>query len=290
MFFGRAKTLVAVLLAFLPALSWAVSYRASMNDAQWQLDLSVFECRMWQPIEHYGDAVFTYRAGEQQRFYLAPQRQEMRKGKALLVVNAPEWDEKRKATNLGYIPVSDGGQPIRLDQSLATRLLNELYEGNSPQFTRRSWYADEVPVNVALSSVNFRRAYREYRDCLAGLLPVNFDQIARSRVHFETAKWDLNETTKNRLDLIVTYVKADTSVNGFYIDGHTDDVGGRLYNLDLSKKRAEAVTAYLVAKGIDESLITTRYHGERYPVAKNINAANRQLNRRVTIRLERETI
>jgi outer membrane protein OmpA-like peptidoglycan-associated protein len=87
---------------------------------------------------------------------------------------------------------------------------------------------------------------------------------------------------------MVQYVKADPSVTSFYIDGHTDSMGRRLANLELSKKRAEVVTQFLVANGVDEAMITTRYHGERYPVADNSNAKNRADNRRVTIRLERE--
>ncbi len=37
-------------------------------------------------------------------------------------------------------------------------------------------------------------------------------------------------------------------------------------------------------------MITTRYHGERYPVKPNNSAANRAANRRVTIRLERDML
>lgn len=261
-----------------------------MNHAEWRLDMSVFECRLWQPIPHYGDAVFVQRAGEQQRFRLQPASQGMREGSALLVSQAPVWDEKRELVELGPVEVQTAPYPVQLERQLATRLLHELYQGMSPLFTRLSWFGEDVTVNVALSSVNFRKAYRQYRDCLAGLLPVNYDQVVRSRIHFVTAKAELTAEARERLDMVVLYVKADTRVNGFFIDGHTDDVGDRRYNLELSKRRAEAVTAYLVGKGIDESLITTRYHGERYPVVKNVDAASRAQNRRVTLRLERDEV
>ncbi len=245
---------------------------------------------MWQPIPVYGDAVFQYRAGEHQRFFLTPNRRTMSKGKAMLISAAPAWDPERPAVQLGTVPVSSSQQPVYLCSQQATRLLHELYTGSSPEFSRMAWYADDRNITVALSSVNFRKAYSQYRQCLAQLLPVNFDQIARSRIHFVTAKWEITAKASQRLDLIITYVNADPSITGFFIDGHTDDVGRRLYNLDLSKKRAEAVNKYLIAKGIDESLITTRYHGERYPVAKNSSAKNRSQNRRVTIRLDREGV
>ena len=93
--------------------------------------------------------------------------------------------------------------------------------------------------------------------------------------------------TLKQLDLLSLYVNADSSVNAIYIDGHTDNTGRRIYNRRLSKARAEAVRDYLVTKGIDDSIIRTRYHGERFPVAENNSAKNKYQNRRTTVRLER---
>ncbi|MCR8921604.1 OmpA family protein [Dasania sp. GY-MA-18] len=282
------KQLLWVLILLTTSLQgWAIKYAAPMASAEWNLELSPFECRMWQPIPVYGDAVFQYRAGEKQKFFLAPTRKTMKTGKALLVSSPPVWDETRPSQQLGYVPVNDSNRPVQLKATQANQLLTELDKGMTPVFTRQSWYSDTERVHVGLSSINFRKSYQEYRKCLATLLPVNFDQIAKSRLRFASARWELTPDSIKRLDTIVHYVKADPSVTGFFVDGHTDDMGRRLANLDLSKKRAEAVTKYLVAKGIDESLITTRYHGERYPIVKNKDAKSRRLNRRVTIRLER---
>lgn len=269
-------------------LAQAVIYTPSLNNAQWRLELSPFECRMWQPIPVFGDAVFSNRAGESQQFYLSPKRQEMKRGKAQLVSTAPVWDETRKRVDLGQVDVSNASKPVKLGKQMAYRLLNELYDGMSPVFTRPAWYAPKETVRIGLSSVNFRKAYSQYRDCLASLLPVNYEQIKRSRVHFKTAQAVLTSRSRALLDNIILYAKADSAITGFYIDGHTDNVGRRLYNLDLSKRRAETVTKYLASKGIDEAMITTRYHGERYPVASNATSKNRAKNRRVTVRLERD--
>ncbi|MEE8059678.1 MAG: OmpA family protein [Pseudomonadales bacterium] len=289
-----SRSLVTVVLGVLMS-SWALStqavrFGAPMNHAEWRLELSSFECRMWQPIPTFGDAVFSNRAGEEQTFYLAPVRKVMKPGKAALVSQAPMWDETRHSQDMGMVAVKGTSKPVSLGKRQAYQLLNELYDGMSPVFSRLSWFAEDENIEVFLSSVNFRKAYGQYQDCLASLLPVNFDQINRSRVYFKTAKFELTARSKARLDQLVLYVKADSSVTGFYIDGHTDSVGRRLYNLGLSQKRAEAVTRYLIASGIDETLITTRYHGERYPVAKNTNAKNRATNRRVTLRLERDEL
>lgn len=289
----QPTSLLTLLLLTSILLCWsltsqAMRYEAGFNHAEWRLELSPFECRMWQPIPYFGDAVFSNRAGEQQRFFLQPTRKAMKPGHAMIISQAPLWDESRQPTHLGSVEISTASTPVSLDQQRAYELLNELYKGMSPVFQRNAWYSEAEKIELALSSVNFRKAYSQYRDCLAALLPVNFEQINRSRIHFPTAKWELTASARRTLDHVVAYVKADTTVNGFYIDGHTDNVGRRLANLELSKKRAESVSEYLVANGVDPSMITTRYHGERYPVVDNRTAANRAANRRVTLRLERD--
>lgn len=65
--------------------------------------------------------------------------------------------------------------------------------------------------------------------------------------------------------------------------GHTDSVGSDRYNQALSQRRAEAVKAYLVQKGIDPARLYTEGKGETMPVADNRSAAGRARNRRVTI-------
>lgn len=283
------------LVLVLFAGSWVLSAQAlrlgaSINSAEWRLELSPFECRMWQPVPDYGDAVFSNRAGEEQKFFLAPTRKAMKAGEASLVSTAPEWDKTRPSLDMGVVTVTAQKPAVKLGKKRAHQLLNELYDGMSPVFSRPSWYAEDERIELSLSSINFRKAYGQYRDCLAALLPVNFDQINRSRIHFPIAKYELTKATKTQLDHVVQYVKADPSVTSFFIDGHADQVGRRLYNLNLSKHRAEAITTYLIARGVDEAIITTRYHGERYPVAKNNTEKTRFANRRVTIRLERDEL
>src|SRR3954471_19388772 len=65
--------------------------------------------------------------------------------------------------------------------------------------------------------------------------------------------------------------------------GHTDSVGTDTYNQKLSVRRAEAVKAYLVSKGIEKNRVYTEGKGERQPVAANTTAEGRAKNRRVEI-------
>jgi OmpA-OmpF porin, OOP family len=65
--------------------------------------------------------------------------------------------------------------------------------------------------------------------------------------------------------------------------GHTDAVGTEAYNQKLSLRRADAVKAYLVSKGLDPARLYTEGKGETQPVADDRSAAGRAKNRHVTI-------
>lgn len=67
--------------------------------------------------------------------------------------------------------------------------------------------------------------------------------------------------------------------------GHTDSTGSDAYNLDLSKRRADAVARYLTMRGVSSSRIQTQGMGESYPVADNATAEGRAQNRRVEVKI-----
>ena len=67
--------------------------------------------------------------------------------------------------------------------------------------------------------------------------------------------------------------------------GYTDAIGSVAYNVKLSQRRAAAVKAYLVTKGIDANRVYTEGKGKANPLADNKTAAGRAKNRRVEIEI-----
>jgi len=67
------------------------------------------------------------------------------------------------------------------------------------------------------------------------------------------------------------------------IEGYTDNVGSPGSNVDLSQRRAQAVVAALVDRGVSSGRLSTQAHGEEGPAASNATPAGRQLNRRVEV-------
>jgi len=84
------------------------------------------------------------------------------------------------------------------------------------------------------------------------------------------------------LDEAVKGLKVWGDVN-VEVAGHTDSVGTDEHNMDLSQRRAEAVRAYLIGKGISAERLVAKGYGESQPVADNDTEAGRFKNRRVEL-------
>ena len=99
---------------------------------------------------------------------------------------------------------------------------------------------------------------------------------------FDFDKAVLKAEGKAKLDDLVGKVKS-INLEVIIAVGHTDSVGADAYNQKLSVKRAEAVKAYLVTKGIEKNRVYTEGKGEKQPVADNKTKEGQAKNRRVEI-------
>ncbi len=99
---------------------------------------------------------------------------------------------------------------------------------------------------------------------------------------FDTNKAVLKAEGKAQLDDLLAKLK---SVNWDVLVavGHADSRGPADFNQDLSVRRAEAVKAYLLNKGLAQQQVKTEGKGSSMPVADNSTEAGRAKNRRVEI-------
>ena len=99
---------------------------------------------------------------------------------------------------------------------------------------------------------------------------------------FDFDKAVLKPEGKAKLDDLVGKIQG-INLEVIIAVGHTDSVGTDAYNQRLSVRRAEAVKAYLVSKGIERNRVYTEGKGEKQPVADNRTSEGRAKNRRVEI-------
>ena len=274
------------LVASLPA--GALTFQTRVEHVAWKVEGDQFECRLVQPIDGFGSGEFVRRAGELPTFQLRSTSNVLGAGSATLLAAAAPWQPGRGDINLGAVRMGRTGVLFTSSQGQASRLINGLLDGRSTVVRN---YAGEGgrAMEVRVLPVSFAKAYSDYQRCASTLLPMNYDQIRQTQVGFPGTGFELDSSARARLDLILDYMKADPTVNHIELDGHSDNSGNRLTNRDASRRRALAVAEYFKAHGIAEEQITVRFHGERYPLAKNNSAANRARNRRVNIQLDRVT-
>jgi outer membrane protein OmpA-like peptidoglycan-associated protein len=108
------------------------------------------------------------------------------------------------------------------------------------------------------------------------------------QVHFATGSATILPDSFPMLTEIVQLLKANMTIKKMMIEGHTDNRGAADMNLDLSKRRAASVKAWLVQHGIDPARLASEGYGMTKPIQSNDTDAGRQANRRVEFKITEE--
>lgn len=103
-------------------------------------------------------------------------------------------------------------------------------------------------------------------------------------IYFQTGDARIKPTSFPTLNAAVKVFRKYAELR-ILITGHTDDVGTREANLDLSKRRADAVKWWLVDRGIMPERIETEGKGPDEPKVPNSTAKGREQNRRIEFHL-----
>lgn len=102
------------------------------------------------------------------------------------------------------------------------------------------------------------------------------------RLNFDLGSAQLTPDAKAQADVFAKVLAENASGTGtFVIEGHTDSIGSRTMNFDLSRRRAQSVTDYLVAHGVPASKLKAVGYG--YDRPRDGLPASDARNRRVEI-------
>jgi len=100
-------------------------------------------------------------------------------------------------------------------------------------------------------------------------------------VFFEVNAAQLTRASFVELDALINYLESSANAT-ILIEGHTDNTGTDMANINLSEKRANAIAQYLISKGIVKERIATKGFGASKPIADNNTQAGRAKNRRTS--------
>ena len=100
-------------------------------------------------------------------------------------------------------------------------------------------------------------------------------------VFFEVNAAQLTRASFIELDALINYLESSANAT-ILIEGHTDNTGTDMANINLSEKRANAIAQYLISKGIVKERIATKGFGASKPIADNNTQAGRAKNRRTS--------
>jgi len=103
-----------------------------------------------------------------------------------------------------------------------------------------------------------------------------------SGIMFDVDKAVLKDQYRVELNELATILNRYEDTN-ILLGGHTDSTGSEEYNLELSRKRAQAVGDHLATQNVNPARFTINGYGESQPIATNETAEGKAQNRRVEV-------
>lgn len=268
-------------------LASALRYEAPLHEAKWQVQASPLVCRLSHDIGFYGDAEFVRFAGRDIYLSVHVDQGGPRSGKAELRARPASWQHGLAERNLGPVRYRGGSDPFRFSRNQVRRVLASLEMGMKPALHYHSVQSGVNEVEVVLSSMKFRDGLEEFRNCMAGLIPVDYESASNSHILFDSSATLLDKKAKYRLDAIAAFVASDPGIKQVEIEGYSDNVGTRGENYVLSRERAVAVREYLLSRKVPAEMMSFDYYGEHKPAKPNRTSKGRSANRRVEVRLHK---
>ena len=156
-------------------------------------------------------------------------------------------------------------------------------ENNKDEAEKVEKYVEEQVVNIDENTEETKFVVStksiEYEKLLA-----EYEKVQLPSIRFEVNQTIIIEETKQDLINVIDFMKEYPESN-IMIEGYTDGVDEKAFDITLSLKRAEKVKRIMVGFGINKERITTKGLGGLNPVSSNTTKSGREMNRRVEFKL-----
>ena len=277
--------IILTMLYALPGLSAEREYVVPMIKAKWiSAGKPSFECSLSQTIPFYGEGKFIHKSGRDVVFNLLSKVAMISDVNIIIQSEPPSW-RNGKVFTIGQFVFQQGKEPLVIGTPFASRMLQEIENGMSPQVIYRDLADGRDIISVLLSPIKFRESFKDYLECEKTLLDFDLEEIKNLKLYFATNKSTLSERSKLDLRNIKRYLALDSSILQIKIDAHADSRGRRRMNDKLSEARSMTVKNFLLKDGIKAAMIYTVGHGERAPTFTNKTSIGRAKNRRADVQL-----
>jgi outer membrane protein OmpA-like peptidoglycan-associated protein len=108
--------------------------------------------------------------------------------------------------------------------------------------------------------------------------------IRLHNILFEVDRYDIKDSSIPTLDGVFAFLQSNPDVT-VEVGGHTNNRPSDSFAETLSTNRAKAVADWLVSKGVDQTRITYKGYGKKFPIANNTSEVGLKRNQRVEIKI-----
>ncbi|GGF30750.1 OmpA family protein [Echinicola rosea] len=185
----------------------------------------------------------------------------------LLMASCANWNSQQKGTAIGAAGGAAVGAAVSKG-SIWGVLAGAAIGGTAGNLIGKKMDQQAKELQQAIPTAEVKRVNEG--------INVTFDASLVFNINSSNLSDSYKEDLLNAIPVFQKY--PDTNI---LIEGHTDDTGSDEFNMQLSEKRAKAVSAFLAQNGVDRSRLVEKWYGETQPKYPNDSEENRIKNRRV---------